>query len=410
MSFADNDESGTSKSNMKISLQSENTMTSAEDDDADLEEVIWNLMGKSGLLTDIKGKILNFIQNQDQIEASLPETRSDRVDANILTAIYEYLRWVGMKYTCATIQSESPVKLNLNDLEQNVEQNENYKPLLCHMFEKSKSDNDVDIISDDEPPIVKNNNVLELQENIQKATGDEINSSAIDAFNKTYITSTSTENQMDEHEPEKFKAGVMKEICNDKVSLSENTYGIPEFEASKETGDSCISGGDVIHNVESKNKAQDFSVVGKSDSDDFEEESLLEIVDDLSLEKDNVIQSIPSVPSLITFADGGSTFQDGKYVNEIGDSIEQEGNKIGDENPVISKDIEDKSDNSILNDCSKSKVNDISTTAKSESHHFEEESISELLEDISSDNTEDVTIPPENKDIDKDCDYVIKLS
>ena len=49
----------------------DNTLTS-EEHDQEVEEYIWNLMGRAGLLSELKSQIAQFVQNNGKTKEKFP--------------------------------------------------------------------------------------------------------------------------------------------------------------------------------------------------------------------------------------------------------------------------------------------------------------------------------------------------
>lgn len=107
----------------------DNTMTS-EEHDQEVEEYIWSLMGRSGLLSEMKSQIAQFVQNNGKTKEKFSVDVS-RIHPAILSMIYEYLKWVGMKNTCALLLCESPVQFETTTISETPNGNPSPVPELC---------------------------------------------------------------------------------------------------------------------------------------------------------------------------------------------------------------------------------------------------------------------------------------
>jgi len=101
-----------------------------ENDPDSIEQYVWNLMGKTGLLSELKSRIALFVQENGRLLPGVSVIPS-RADPIILNQIFEYLQWVGMKNTASLFLSESPFNIETKSLGDSEE------PALCGLFEKA---------------------------------------------------------------------------------------------------------------------------------------------------------------------------------------------------------------------------------------------------------------------------------
>ncbi|ODM98721.1 hypothetical protein Ocin01_07954 [Orchesella cincta] len=123
-------------------MSSETSKDDIEPEEVELEDIVWNLMSRSGLLSQIQGQISKFIE--DNGKAENVDIIPDRADSKIMGLIFEYLQWVGMKQTNSILLSESPVEIDLPSFESKDRTDPDYRPELCKLLE------DLNVTEDEE--------------------------------------------------------------------------------------------------------------------------------------------------------------------------------------------------------------------------------------------------------------------
>ncbi|CAL8109386.1 unnamed protein product [Orchesella dallaii] len=118
---------------MSVSMQSENSKDDIEPEEVELEDIVWNLMSRSGLLSQIQGQISKFIE--DNGKAENVDIIQGRADGKILGLIFEYLQWIGMKQTNSVLMSESPVGVDVSIFESKDRADPEYRPELCRILD-----------------------------------------------------------------------------------------------------------------------------------------------------------------------------------------------------------------------------------------------------------------------------------